>query len=212
MIKDLLMQIQMYITSKYLLIHYGVKTMKNKEKYTNINNPTLIVREVIGIDVKRMQREAEEYFYSNNQKYVLIKTQTLYQYMTTIDRNYKINDQRKKTISRGLKKAVFRELLDNFNKADIKEDVYEDKMGNQSSYFAIIFRNANYLDYLKNKKKNNTIGDYRKVMTSMRLDPILKQDIQSYCRQHGTTMSNLTDRLYRQFLTEKKDGDSKMTL
>ncbi|WP_156520780.1 hypothetical protein [Oceanobacillus sp. Castelsardo] len=186
--------------------------MRNKKKYTNTDNPTLIVREVVDIDVKRMRKNAEEYFYSNNQKKVLVNTQTLYQYMTTIDRNYKINDQRKKTISRGLKKAVFRELLGNFNKADIKENVYEDKMGNQSPYFAIIFRNANYLDPLKNKKKNNTVGDYRKVMTSMRLDPILKQDIQSYCRQHGTTMSNLTDRLYRQFLAEQKDVDSKMTL
>lgn len=186
--------------------------MINRKKYTNIDNPTLIVREVVGIDVKRMQRQAEEYFYSNNRKDVLVSTQTLYQYMTTIIRDYKINDRNQKIIWRGLKKVVLRELEGNFNKDDIKEKVYEDKVGNQSLYFVIIFRNANYLDPLKNKKKNNTVGDYRKVMTSMRLDPILKRDIQSYCRQHGTTMSNLTDRLYRQFLTEQKDDDSKMTL
>ncbi|KKE78125.1 hypothetical protein WH51_14175 [Bacilli bacterium VT-13-104] len=191
-----------------MYIQNGVKILNNRKKYTKTNVPTLIVREVVHNDIVRMKQEAERYFYIHNHKEVLIDTQTLYQYMITIIQEYKISDYMQRMIWEGLKQVVIRELVGHFNRRDIKEEEYKDKTGKTSPYFKVKFRNANYLDISGNKKKNNTIGDYRKVMTSMRLDPLLKQDIQAYCRQRGTTMSNLTDRLYRQLL-EKQEGDDK---
>lgn len=170
--------------------------MSKRKKQIKTDNLTSILRDLINKEEQRLRREAEGYFFKHpDQKRVNVKTNTAGQFLRAMLEIGNFDKRQKSIIQQHIKNAIYKELSGHYNK-----NVITPKKAGNDIYFEIEMHNSNYIDNLTGNKTANEIGSTKKVPTSMRLDPILKANAQSYCKDNNTNLSALVDQLLRECL------------